>query len=203
MAIFSKTFFIALSLGLFFAACGHKTPKPKKTSKHEKVSKPKPKKLSKQEQEQQRKAQEAEARKKALEQFKLIYIYTPVFRFYDYGTIGHDLEGNVQLTLYKLSKKIGTITIKKSYLCFSSTCSPKWTAAKDMFGSVSYANLFDDIVLGHDIFKGVGKRIEPNGDLIQRFVQNGQVVYYERKPGKILFQNMSANIAVVIEQYHP
>lgn len=44
----------------------------------------------------------------------------------------------------------------KRSICFSQKCSAKWIAARDLFGKVSYGDLFDDIVLGRDIFKGLG-----------------------------------------------
>ncbi len=185
-----------LFLGFFLVSCGHKkpkTPKPKSTHKKLFIAKSAA----------QRKQEAETARKKALEQFKLIYIYTPVLRFYDYGTIEHTKEGDLRIVLYQLSKKAGEILIKKNYLCFSGICSAKWSAARDLFGKVSYGDLFDDIVLGRDIFQGVGKRIEPGGAVIQRFMQNGELIFYERKPDKILFQNMSTGTAIVIQQYHP
>ncbi|MFC3847187.1 hypothetical protein ACFOPX_01375 [Helicobacter baculiformis] len=194
---FCLRFLGTLALGFLLVSCAHKkSPKPKSAHKQHK-------KLFIKKSAEQRKLEAEVARKKALEQFKLIYIYTPVLRFYDYGTINHTKEGDVQLVLYQLSKKVGEVVIKKNYLCFSGICSAKWSAARDLFGKVSYGDLFDDIVLGRDIFKGIGKRIEPNGEIVQRFVENGEVIYYERKPGKILFQNMSTGTAIVIQQYHP
>ncbi|BDQ27986.1 hypothetical protein ASB1_16620 [Helicobacter heilmannii] len=151
----------------------------------------------------QRQREEAAKIRQELEKFKLIYIYTPVLRFYDYGTIGRTKEGDLELVLYKLSHRFGDIIIKKNYICFSGTCMAKWSAARDMFGKVSYGNLFDDIVLGRDIFHGLGKQIAPNGTLIQRFVENGQLIYYERTFGKTLFQNMTTGVAIVFEAYHP
>ncbi|BCZ18549.1 hypothetical protein NHP190012_01910 [Helicobacter sp. NHP19-012] len=191
-------------LGFLVSACHHQ-PKPKKphrSHKSHKPHKPHKKLFIKKSYAQREREQEAKI-KQELEKFKLIYIYTPVLRFYDYGTIGRTKEGDLELVLYKLSHRFGDIVIKKNYICFSGTCTAKWSAARDMFGKVSYGDLFDDIVLGRDIFQGIGKQIAPNGTLIQRFVENGQLIYYERTFGKILFQNMTTGTAVVIEQYHP
>ncbi|WP_235852973.1 MULTISPECIES: HP0838 family lipoprotein [Helicobacter] len=185
--------------GVLLVSCAHKKPPKPKPHKTHKAHK----KLFIKKSAAQRKQEAELARQKALERFKLIYIYTPVLRFYDYGTIERNKEGDLQIELYQLSKKAGEIVIKKNYLCFSGICSAKWSAARDLFGKVSYGDLFDDIVLGRDIFNGMGKRIEPNGVVIQRFVQNAEVIYYERKPDKILFQNMSTGTAIVIQQYHP
>nr|WP_286348593.1 hypothetical protein [Helicobacter sp. NHP21005] len=181
--------------GLLLSACNHqpKVAKPKKPHK----------KLFIKKSYAQRQREQAAKIRQELEKFKLIYIYTPVLRFYDYGTIGRTKEGDLELVLYKLSKRLGDIVIKKNYICFSGTCTAKWSAARDMFGKVSYGDLFDDIVLGRDIFHGLGKQIAPNGTLIQRFVENGQLIYYERNPEKTLFQNMTTGVAIVFEAYHP
>ncbi|CCM10801.1 hypothetical protein [Helicobacter heilmannii] len=183
--------------GLLLSACHHqpKVAKPKKPHHHKKIF------IKKSYAQRQR--EEAAKIRQELEKFKLIYIYTPVLRFYDYGTIGRTKEGDLELVLYKLSHRFGDIIIKKNYICFSGTCMAKWSAARDMFGKVSYGNLFDDIVLGRDIFHGLGKQIAPNGTLIQRFVENGQLIYYERTFGKTLFQNMTTGVAIVFEAYHP
>ncbi|WP_163532052.1 hypothetical protein [Helicobacter suis] len=201
--------------GVLMSACHHQVkpkkphkvhkPKPNKPHKPKKPKKPKKshKKVFIKKSAAERKAEQQAQIKKELAKFKLIYIYTPVFRFYDYGTIGHNKEGDLELVLYKLSKYFGNIVIKKNYICFSGTCSAKWVAARDMFGEVSYGDLFDDIVLGRDIFQGIGKQIQPNGVLLQRFIENGQMIYYERSPEKILFQNMTTGVAIVIQPYHP
>ncbi|WP_104713564.1 hypothetical protein [Helicobacter cetorum] len=139
----------------------------------------------------------------ALRQFKLIYINTPVFRFYDYGTIKKDKSHNIEVTLYKFSQKVGDIFMTKHDICFSGRCSAKWLAARDLFGKVSYANLFDEIVLGRDIFKGLGKRYLTPDDVIQRFQKSGDIILYERKKGLISFQNLTKRIAIRIEQYKP
>lgn len=209
-SVFSGWCLCFVLLGLCLSAC-HKKPHPKakhhKVKHNKKAKRHKPKHAFKNpfiRKSAAQRAQEEQARiRKELEKFRLIYIYTPVLRFYDYGTIERTKEGEIEVVLYKLSHRFGDILIKRNYICFSGTCSAKWNVARDMFGKVSYGDLFDDIVMGKDIFMGVGKRLEPNGDLIQRFVENGEVIYYERNPEKTLFQNMTTGVAVVIERYHP
>ncbi|PAF47982.1 hypothetical protein BKH41_06715 [Helicobacter sp. 12S02232-10] len=135
--------------------------------------------------------------------FKLIYIKTPMLRFYDYGVLDiQPKEKEINLELFKLGKSIGTIRIEKSQICFLNDCAPKWPAAKNFFGKVSYGDLFEDILLGRDIFGGIGKQIVSNDTMIQRFQKSGEIIFYERKPGHILFRNMSTGVTISIDDYN-
>ncbi|PAF46688.1 hypothetical protein BKH46_06890 [Helicobacter sp. 12S02634-8] len=133
-------------------------------------------------------------------QFKLIYIKTALFKYYDYGILDITPK-DIQLKLFKLGKTIGSISIGPSQICFLSDCAPKWPAAKEFFGKVSYGDLFEDILLGKDIFGGIGKQIAPNDTLIQRFQKSGEIIFYERKKGHILFRNMTTGVAIAIDDY--
>ncbi|AFI05360.1 HP0838 family lipoprotein [Helicobacter cetorum] len=185
-----KSAFLLFFLALFFVSCS-KHPFSKQTPKTRAQIKAN---------EEHKKRQET---LNALRQFKLIYINTPVFRFYDYGTIKTDKSHNIEITLYKLSQKVGDIFMTKRTICFTRKCSAKWLVARDLFGKVSYADLFDDIVLGRDIFKGLGKRHLTPEYVIQRFQKSGDIILYERKKGLISFQNLTQRIAIRIEQYEP
>lgn len=132
--------------------------------------------------------------------FKLVYIKTAMFRFYDYGILEVDPK-EIKLELFKLGKSIGSIRVKRSEICFLNDCAPKWPAAKNFFGKVSYGDLFDDILLSKDIFGGIGKQIIPGGGIIQRFQKSGEIFFYERKPGHTLFRNMSTGVAISIDDY--
>ncbi|WP_199764610.1 HP0838 family lipoprotein [Helicobacter bizzozeronii] len=193
-------------LGLFLGAC-HKQPHSKQAHAKSKSHKPHKSKKHKNlfiKKSAAQRAQEEQAKlNQEIDKFRLIYIYTPMLRYYDYGSIEKTKEGEIEMVLYKLGQRFGDILIKKNYICFSGTCSAKWSVARDMFGKVSYGDLFDDIVLGRDIFMGMGKRLEPNGDLIQRFVENGELIYYERNADRTLFQNMTTGIAISLQRYHP
>lgn len=132
--------------------------------------------------------------------FKLVYIKTAMFRFYDYGILEVEPK-EIRLELFKLGKSIGSIRVKRSEICFLNDCAPKWPAAKNFFGKVSYGDLFDDILLSKDIFDGIGKQIAPDGGVIQRFQKSGEIFFYERKPGHTLFRNMSTGVAISIDDY--
>ncbi|QDY59398.1 hypothetical protein [Helicobacter pylori] len=185
-----RSAFLLFFMTLFFISCS-KHPFSKQT--------PKTREQIRQE-EANRKREET---LNALRQFRLIYINTPVFRFYDYGTIKTDKDHNIEVTLYKLSQRVGDIYMTKRNICFSQKCSAKWIAARDLFGKVSYGDLFDDIVLGRDIFKGLGKRHLTPEYVIQRFQKSGEIILYERKNGLISFQNLTQKIAIRIEPYEP
>ncbi|WP_145980446.1 hypothetical protein [Helicobacter mustelae] len=136
--------------------------------------------------------------------FKLVYIKSPLFNYYDYALIrtNEKLEHtDIFVELFKLGKNIGNIAITKNQICFMNDCAPKWPASKSFFGKVAYANLFDDIIMGRDIFNGKGKMINSDGALVQRFQQSGQVIYYERKKDHILFQNLSNGVILSIDKY--
>ncbi|PAF42426.1 hypothetical protein BJI48_06345 [Helicobacter sp. 11S02596-1] len=148
---------------------------------------------------QAREAQEAKAKQPPPE-FKLITIKTPMFRFYDYGIL-HTRPDAIELELFKLGRSIGSIRIEKSKICFLNDCYRKWPAAKNFFGKVSYGDLFEDILLGKDIFGGIGKVIGPDNTLIQRFQKSGEIIFYERKPGHTLFRNMSTGVVIAIDDY--
>lgn len=133
-------------------------------------------------------------------QFKLVYIKTAMFRFYDYGIL--DIEPKeIKLELFKLGKSIGSISVKRKEICFLNDCAPKWPAAKNFFGKVSYGDLFDDILLSKDIFNGIGKQIIAGGGIVQRFQKSGEIFFYERKPGHTLFRNMSTGVTISIDDY--
>lgn len=136
--------------------------------------------------------------------FKIVYIKSPTFNYYDYALIRTDERvdyTDIMVELFKLGKNIGNITITKNKICFMNDCAPKWPASKNFFGKVAYANLFDDIILGNDIFNGKGKMINADGTIIQRFQQSGQVIYYERKLNHILFQNLNTGVIISIDKY--
>lgn len=132
--------------------------------------------------------------------FKLLFIKSPKFNYYDYALLRIH-EGNIIIELFKLGQNIGNITIEKSKICFMNDCAPKWPSAKEFFGKVAYDSLFDDILLGRDIFEGKGKMVGEDNATIQRFQQSGQILYYERKAGHILFKNLSTGVIISLDDY--
>ncbi|PAF42419.1 hypothetical protein [Helicobacter sp. 11S02629-2] len=136
-------------------------------------------------------------------EIKLVYIQTPLFNFYDYARLNTYRSGLIKLELFKYGQTIGSIRIKGSRMCVLNECSFKWPISKKFFGSVSYGNLFQDILFGKDIFDGRGKIVAANNVVVQRFQQSGQVIYYERKPGHRLFKNLSTNVTIAIDDYSP
>lgn len=133
--------------------------------------------------------------------FKLVYIKTAPFRFYDYGVLNIE-DKEIKLELFQLGKSMGNIRILSSKVCFLNDCAPKWPAAKNFFGKVSYGDLFEDILLQKDIFGGIGKQVEKDG-MIQRFQKSGEIIFYERKKGHTLFRNMSTGVTISIDDYNP
>ncbi len=93
------------------------------------------------------------------------------------------------------------IVINKKDICIKKDCTSKWIAARAFFGEVSYPNLFNDILAGHDIFDGEGKRVTNEGAFVQWFVRGGQEFYYERSKNKVLFKNLTMNITIGVEDY--
>lgn len=134
---------------------------------------------------------------------KLLYINTAPFKFYDYARLNTYQSGLVKLELFKYAQTIGSIRIKAGRMCVLTECSYKWPISKKFFGAVSYGDLFEDIIFGRDIFGGRGKQVGPNGIVVQRFQQSGEVIYYERKPGHTLFKNMSTGVIIGVDDYAP
>lgn len=134
---------------------------------------------------------------------KLLYINTAPFKFYDYARLNTYKSGLVKLELFKYAQTIGSIRIKAGRMCVLTECSYKWPISKKFFGKVSYGDLFEDILFARDIFGGKGKQVGPNGVAVQRFQQSGEMIYYERKPGHILFKNMSTGVTIGIDDYTP
>lgn len=134
---------------------------------------------------------------------KLLYINTAPFKFYDYARLNTYQSGLVKLELFKYAQTIGSIRIKAGKMCVLTECSYKWPISKKFFGAVSYGDLFEDIIFGRDIFGGKGKQVGPNGISVQRFQQSGEMIYYERKPGHILFKNMSTGVTIGVDDYEP
>ena len=132
--------------------------------------------------------------------FKLLTIKSPVMTYYDYALLRKE-EDRIVIELFKLGNNIGNISIFKNKICFMADCAPKWPSAKKFFGSVSYGDLFDDIILGKDIFKGKGKMVGAQNTTIQRFQENGQIIYYEHRDGHILFRNMNTGMMIQLDDY--
>lgn len=130
---------------------------------------------------------------------KLVLIKTKNIKFYDFGLLTTSPE--LSLEVFKLGKSIGRFIIKEREICFIDDCAPKWPASKTFFGSVGYDNLFEEILLKEDIFDGIGKHIESNGVLIQRFSYGGEEIYYERSDNRVYFKNLTNGVIVSIENY--
>lgn len=150
--------------------------------------------------------QPVRAQKKAIKEdlpppdFKLLFIKSPKFTYYDYALL-RTQDDDIIVELFKLGQNIGNISVFKNKICFMNDCAPKWPSAKEFFGKVAYADLFDDILLGRDIFDGKGKMVGEGNATIQRFQQSGQIIYYERKQGHTLFQNLSTGVTISIDDY--
>lgn len=132
--------------------------------------------------------------------FKILTIKSPMFQYYDYALLRNE-EDNTIIELFHLGNNIGNIKISKNRICFMNDCAPKWTTVKRFFGKVSYPNMLEDILNGRDIFKSKGKMVGPNNATIQRFQQSGQVIYYERTQGHILFRNLSNGFILALDEY--
>ncbi|RDU61358.1 hypothetical protein [Helicobacter sp. MIT 14-3879] len=147
--------------------------------------------------------QEQEPQNLITSELKLLYINTAPFKFYDYARLNTYQSGLVKLELFKYAQTIGSIRIKAGRMCVLTECSFKWPISKKFFGAVSYGELFEDIIFGRDIFGGKGKQVFEKNISIQRFQQSGEMIYYERKPGHILFKNMTTGVTIGIDNYEP
>lgn len=107
----------------------------------------------------------------------------------------------ITLELFKLGKSIGRFVIRKSEICFNDDCAPKWPASRAFFGSVGYGDLFEEILLGKDIFDGRGRAWQGEGVLIQRFFYGGEEIYYERSQKRVYFRNLTSGVIVSLEEY--
>lgn len=107
----------------------------------------------------------------------------------------------ITLELFKLGKSIGRFVIRKSEICFNDDCAPKWPASRAFFGSVGYGDLFEEILLGKDIFDGRGRAWQGAGVLVQRFFYGGEEIYYERSQSRVYFRNLTSGVIVSLEEY--
>lgn len=134
--------------------------------------------------------------------FKILLLDTPQVKFYDFASFKYS-KNVLNVELYKLGRVASQMSITKSEVCMQKQCTSKWIAARQFFGKVSYANLFDDILAARDIFNGEGKRVSNDGAFVQWFIKGGQEFYYERAKNKLLFKNLSLGITIGIEDYIP
>ncbi len=132
--------------------------------------------------------------------FKILQIRSPQFSFYDFATFKFKKK-ETEIELYKLGKRIGKITIKKSDICFNTDCRGKWLTSRGFFGDVGYGDLFEDIILGRDIFNNEGKQINKKGALVQHFVKSKQEIYYERANDYTVFHNITTGVLIGIQDY--
>ncbi|TLD81482.1 hypothetical protein LS68_000090 [Helicobacter sp. MIT 05-5293] len=136
--------------------------------------------------------------------FKILLIDTPQVKFYDFASFKYGkTDKNLTIDLYKLGKPISQIKVSSKEVCMMKKCTAKWIASKSFFGSVSYPNLFSDIVRARDIFDGEGKRVGNNGEFVQWFVKGGQEIYYERSKNRVLFKNLTTGVTIGVEDYIP
>jgi len=141
--------------------------------------------------------------------YRVLYINSKMFRYHDYATYSINKKQEVVLELFAAGKMIGTIEILDKKICILNDCMKKWSAARGFFGKVSYGDLFNDIFFGRDIFKGVGKQIEPSKNpnnpnemtVIQRFQKNGEWFYYRYNSEHILFKNLTNGVVISLEKY--
>lgn len=132
--------------------------------------------------------------------FKILQIRSPQISFYDFATLSLKKQ-STEIELYKLGKRIGKIVIDKSNICFNTDCRGKWLTSRGFFGEVGYGDLFEDIILGRDIFNGEGKRINEKGAFVQHFIKSKQEIYYERTNDYTVFQNLTTGVLIGIQDY--
>lgn len=132
---------------------------------------------------------------------RVLYIKSRIFNYYDYATFAVNKKQEIFIELFAGGKTIGTLEVNKRRICILKDCARKWPVAKEFFGKVSYGDLFDDIFFQRDIFGGVGKVIERDGALVQRFQKNGEIIYYRRTKDGVLFKNMSNGVIVSLHKY--
>lgn len=131
---------------------------------------------------------------------KLVLLNTPTIKFYDLAVIRISYYA-IHVDLFQTGVPIGSLEVTKTDICFQGECAPKSLAARKIFGVVSYGDLFDDIFLGNDIFKGKGLRITKKGVLTQRFVMNNQEILYERTADYTIFKNLTNGVVISIQPY--
>lgn len=133
---------------------------------------------------------------------KLLLLNTPTIKFYDLAVVRVSRYA-IYVDLFQMGVPIGSLEITKNDVCFQGECAPKSLTAREIFGEVSYGELFDDIFLGNDIFQGRGIRITKKGIFTQRFVLNSQEILYERTAEYTLFKNLSNGVSISIQNYVP
>ena len=201
---------VTLQFGLLFVsalilcACGTKDPELKTQGNLDGIHYKSPNEGSNQEKEDSVFTyKEQEPQNIITSEVKLLYINTAPFQFYDYARLNTYQSGLVKLELFKYAQTIGSIRTKAGRMCVLTECSFKWVISKKFFGAVSYGDLFEDIIFGRDIFGGKGKQVGPKGISIQRFVQSGEMIYYERSPGHTLFKNQTTGVTIGVDAYEP
>lgn len=130
---------------------------------------------------------------------KLVLIKSKNISFYDFGLLS--LTPEITLELFKLGKSIGKFIIKEREICFIDDCAPKWVASKAFFGDVGYDTLFEEILSKKDIFDGIGKSLNANGVITQKFSFGGNDFIYEHSPDIIYFRNLTSGITVIIDKF--
>ncbi len=130
---------------------------------------------------------------------KLVLIKSKNISFYDFGIL--NLTPEISLELFKLGKSIGKFMIKEREICFDDDCAPKWVASKAFFGDVGYDTLFEEILSKKDIFDGIGKSIDANGLITQKFSFGGNDFIYEHSDDVIFFKNLTNGVIVIINKF--
>lgn len=133
--------------------------------------------------------------------FKVLYVKSKIFNFYNFATIDKKDKNNVEILLYNNKKPFGKVKIRPNSVCFMGECSYAWPASKEFFGSVAYNQLFSQIVLGLPIFHGLGTLLQKDGVVVQRFIRDGQLIFYKVDKEEIIFQNFTNGIVISIKPY--
>lgn len=134
--------------------------------------------------------------------FKTLYIKSRIFNYYNFAVFNTtNTLGATTIWLYADKKRFGRILVGPKNICFLKSCYNNWVGNRALFGPVSYDLLLYNIVNAKDIYDGLGMVLGPKGEVTQRFMKNGEMLFYRRSKGEIFFQNFTRDIIISIKDY--
>ncbi|MBD3806836.1 hypothetical protein [Sulfuricurvum sp.] len=128
---------------------------------------------------------------------KLITLKTTKLKFADMGYIRHDGSA-VEVELFAAGVAIEKITIDGD-VCVSAVCMDEGKFVKEYLSPDYPRDTMRQVLLGKDIFEGLGKEEMCDGRLFQ-FIRNDEMdIMYRRSKREIYFKDRLNNLIIKLE----
>lgn len=129
---------------------------------------------------------------------KLILLKTPKIKFYDTGFVKEHANG-ILMQIYASGQALMEIQSDEQYICMNGGCTTKDSFTQEYLSRYYPSGLFENVLLGRDIFKGKNKRETKEGIQQKIYEKDQYDIMYNRAPNQIVFRDMYNNIMIKLK----